>query len=218
MPASATPATHDEPATPGPRAQMHYDDKPHPHTASNKLARLAWGVVQATLFRFSPRPLHAWRTLLLRLFGAKLHPTARVYPRCRVWGPWNLTMGERATLADDVDCYCVAPIRVGARTTISQYAYLCAATHDFEDRTFPLCPMPITVGADCWLAADVFVGPGVTIADGVVVGARSSVLKDLPAWKVCTGTPAAPIRERVIRDENAKGTKDPKPDSTGGTA
>lgn len=202
MPTSAAQATHDEPApNAAVRAQkMDYDAKAHPHSASNKLARLAWGLVQATLFRLSPRPLHAWRTMLLRLFGAKLHPSARVYPRCRVWGPWNLTMGERATLADDVDCYCVARITIGARTTVSQYSYLCAATHDFEDRTFPLRPMPITIGEDCWLAADVFVGPGITISDGVVVGARSSVLKDLPAWKVCAGTPAEPIRERVIRD------------------
>jgi len=183
---------------------MDYDAKPHPHSASNQLARLAWGLVQATLFRLSPRPFHAWRTMLLRLFGARLHPTARVYPRCRVWGPWNLTMGGRATLADDVDCYCVAPVTIGARTTISQYSYLCAATHDFEDRTFPLRPMPITIGEDCWLAADVFVGPGVRIADGVVVGARSSVLSDLPAWKVCAGTPAKPVRDRVMREANTE--------------
>src|SRR5690606_6880132 len=112
----------------------------------------------------------------------------------------NLSMGDYATLADDVDCYCVAPIRIGANTTVSQYTYLCAATHDFEDPRFPLRPAPITTGRDCWVAACCFVAPGVSIGDGAVVGARSSVFKDLPAWKVCTGTPAKPVRDRVIKE------------------
>jgi putative colanic acid biosynthesis acetyltransferase WcaF len=158
-----------------------------------------WGFVAATLFRHSPRPFHRWRNLLLRCFGASLHPTARVYPGARVWGPWNLVMAERATLADDVDCYCVERITIGARSTVSQYTHLCGATHDHEDPSFPLIPRPIVIGADCWIAAGCFVAPGVTIADGVVVGARSGVFKDLPAWTVCTGTPAQARGPRKLK-------------------
>lgn len=173
-----------------------------PHPLSNRAARVAWGFVQATLFRFSPRPLHAWRNLLLRLFRADIHPSARVYPRARVWAPWNLTMGPRATIADDVDCYCVERITLGERVVVSQYSYLCGATHDFELRGRPLVPLPITIGAGTWIAADVFVGPGVTIGEESVVGARSSVFSDLPAWKVCVGSPAKPVRDRVIRERD----------------
>ncbi|MFK7883346.1 MAG: putative colanic acid biosynthesis acetyltransferase [Phycisphaerales bacterium] len=176
--------------------------KASPHGFGNRLARAAWGVVQATLFRHSPRIAHGWRNLLLRTFGANLHPSARVYPRARVWGPWNLTMGERATIADDVDCYCVDRITIGERTVISQYSYLCGASHDFELRSRPLTPMPITIGSDVWIAADVFVAPGVSIGDETVVGARSSVFNDLPACMVCLGTPAKPVRERTYRDES----------------
>ncbi len=170
-----------------------------PHPLSNKLARVLWGVIWTVLFRPSPRPVHRWRNRLLRLFGADLHPTARVYPRARVWAPWHLTMGEHACIGDDVDVYAVERISIGARSTVSQYGYLCAATHDFEDPDHPLVPMPIVIGANCWLAADVFVGPGVTIGDGTVVGARSAVFKDLPAWVIATGTPARPTRERRLR-------------------
>lgn len=109
-------------------------------------------------------------------------------------------MGERATIADDVDVYAVDRITIGARAVVSQYGYLCGATHDFELAHRPLTPMPIAIGADAWLAADVFVGPGVSIGEGTVVGARSSVFEDLPAWKVCVGSPAKPIRDRVVRD------------------
>lgn len=176
-----------------------------PHSARNRLARASWGVVQATLFRFSPRPAHAWRNTLLRAFGAHLHPTARVYPRARIWGPWNLTMGPHSTIADDVDVYCVERITIGERSVVSQYSYLCGATHDHTLRSRPLVPMPITIGSGVWIAADVFVGPGVTIGDDTVVGARSSVLTDLPAWKICVGTPAKPVRDRIIQGETPPG-------------
>ncbi len=174
-----------------------------PHRLGNRLGRALWGLVYWILFRPSPRSLHRWRNLLLRLFGAKLHPTARVYPRARVWAPWNLSMAEHACLGDDVDCYCVAPISIGAWTTVSQYGYLCGATHDHEDPEHPVIPRPITIGARCWIAADVFVGPGVTIADGTVVGARSSVFSDLPEWVVAMGTPAKPVGAREFRPSEA---------------
>jgi putative colanic acid biosynthesis acetyltransferase WcaF len=153
------------------------------------------------LFRPSPRNLHRWRNWLMRLFGAKIHPTSRVYPRVRCWAPWNLVMGEYSCIADDVDVYCVKPVTIGPFTTVSQYSYLCGATHDHEDNRHPLVPMPITIGRRCWIAADVFVAPGVTIGDGTVVGARSSVFRDLPEWVVAHGTPARPVRERHIRAE-----------------
>lgn len=169
-----------------------------PHSAGNRLARAVWGCVWVVLFRPSPRPLHRWRNWLLRLFGASLHPSSRVYPRARVWLPRNLAMGRHACIADDVDVYCVAPISVGDYSTVSQYSYLCAASHDFDDVYHPLTAAPIVIGRRCWLAADVFVAPGVTIGDGAVVGARSSVFGDLPAWTVCAGTPARPLRPRRI--------------------
>ena len=186
--------------TPAPRALPR---RTSPHGVGKRLARVLWGVAHALLMRPSPRPLHRWRNFVLRLFGARLHPTARVYPRARVWAPWNLTMDEFATIADDVEVYDVAPIAIGPATTVSQFSHLCAATHDHELPSFPLVPKPIVVGGRCWLAADVFVAPGVTIGDGVVVGARSTVLHDLPEWTVCAGTPARPIKPRVLRDEPA---------------
>lgn len=170
--------------------------KPSPHSTRNRVGRVLWSMVQATAFRFSPRPMHRSRNLLLRLFGAQIHPTARVYPRARIWGPWNLSMGAFSTIGDDVDVYCVDRIAIGERTTVSQYTYLCGATHDFEDIRFPLTPKPITIGSHVWLAADCFVAPGVTIPDGAVIGARSGVFGTCLPWMVHAGTPAKPLRNR----------------------
>ncbi len=174
----------------------------HPLSFGNKLARSAWQIVWLLLYRPTPRLFHVWRCLLLRLFGAKLGKAVHPYPSARVWAPWNLEMGDHACLSEGVDCYCVAKIRIGAHSTISQYSFLCTASHDHTQAAMPLVASPITIGERVWITADVFVGPGVTIGDGAVVTARSSVFNDLPPWMVARGNPAVPVRERRFDEKN----------------
>ncbi len=185
-----------------------------PHSFGNKLSRLLWGFVYVLAFRWTPRCMHGWRNFLLRLFGAKIHRTSRVYPKARVWLPGNLIMGPYACLGDDSNCYNVATITIGGWATVSQFAYLCGATHDSESVAFTLIPKPITIGERAWIAADVYVAPGVTIGAGTVVGARSSVFKDLPPWQICIGSPARPIRARGVSAEDYQESADsPRSDS-----
>jgi len=136
---------------------------------------------------------------LLRLFGAVVKEDAHPYPSCRIWAPWNLTMEKHSCLADDVDCYCVAPIKLGAHVTVSQYAFLCTATHDYEDPEFRLITKPIEIGDYAWIAARAFVAPGVKIGEGAVVGATASVYHDVPDWTVVGGNPARFIKQRVVK-------------------
>jgi putative colanic acid biosynthesis acetyltransferase WcaF len=175
-------------------------------TLRNKVLRTLWQIVWLVLYRPTPKLLHAWRAFLLRAFGAKIGKPAYIYPSSRVWAPWNLAMGDHSTLADGVDCYCVDKVTIGSYSTVSQYSYLCTASHDYLDPvilTQPLMPLltgPINIGDRVWIAADVFVAPGVTISDGVVVLARSSVFGDIPPWTVAAGYPAKVIRERLLRE------------------
>lgn len=199
-----------------PRTRVDISRSPSPHGAGNRAARALWGLIWMIMGRTSPRPLHRWRAALLKLFGADIAWSSRVFPRARIWAPWNLTMAEHATIGDDVDCYCVDRITIGAHTVISQYGYLCGATHDFDQATRPLVTKPITIGRDAWLAADVFVAPGVTIGEGTVVGARSSVFEDLPPWSICHGTPAKAVRERVIETNGGDATSGGASTSGGG--
>jgi len=94
----------------------------------------------------------------------------------------------------------VDKIAIGMRTTISQYSFLCTASHDYRQDSFPLVTAPITIGDRVWITADVFVGPGVTIGDGAVVIARSSVFDDVAPWIVAQGNPARPIKARRFDD------------------
>ncbi|MEM6691382.1 MAG: putative colanic acid biosynthesis acetyltransferase [Planctomycetota bacterium] len=159
--------------------------------------------MSATLFRFSPRPFHAWRSFLLRCFGAKVGKGVRVYPGVRIWAPWNLDLRDQAGIASGAILYSQGLITIGKRSVISQGAHLCAGTHDFDSPGFPLVTKPIAVGDEAWIAAEAFVHPGVTIGKGCVVGARSVVVKDLPSWAICSGFPAKVLRER--RQSNAFG-------------
>lgn len=162
----------------------------------NRLARLAWHFVWLCLFRPSPRPLHGWRRFLLRLFRARIAAGAHVYPGVRIWAPWNLDLGAESGIADGVILYSQDLITVGRRAVISQGSHLCAGTHDYEKEGFPLVTAPITVGAGAWLAAECFVMPGIQIGEGAVIGARSVVTKDMPAWTVCGGHPCRAIKPR----------------------
>jgi putative colanic acid biosynthesis acetyltransferase WcaF len=112
-------------------------------------------------------------------------------------------MEKYSCLANDVDCYSVAPIKLGVHVTVSQYAFLCTATHDYEDPDLRLIARPIEIGDYAWIAARAFVGPGVSIGEGAVVGATASVYHDVPEWTVVGGNPARVIKKRVMAGPNA---------------
>lgn len=169
-----------------------------PLSLGNKIGRVLWHVVWLLLFRPTPRILHPWRCFLLRLFGAKLGKAVHPYPSARVWAPWNLEMGDHSCLSEQVDCYCVDKIRVGAYSTVSQYSFLCTASHDYMHPAMPLIMAPINIGEHVWVTADVFVAPGVSIGSGAVITARSSVFSDIEPWVVATGNPAKRTKDRVL--------------------
>jgi putative colanic acid biosynthesis acetyltransferase WcaF len=169
-----------------------------PYRRSETLARWLWLLVEKTLFRWSPRPCHAWRAWLLRCFGAKIDRVGEVvvFPTVTVHFPWKLTLESRAMLGPHVRVYNIAPIRLGFGANVSQFSHLCAGGHDYTRWELPTTFGPISIGDNAWIAADVFVGPGVSIGELTVVGARSVVVSDLPARKICVGHPCRPIKDR----------------------
>jgi putative colanic acid biosynthesis acetyltransferase WcaF len=161
--------------------------------------RALWECVQLPFYPLRPRALSPVRIALLRLFGAKIGRKVLICGGVRIHVPWNLEIGDHAAIGDKVEIYNLAPVRIGEHTTISQYAYLCASSHDYTRPDFPLYSLPVTIGRQGWVASGAFVGPGVTIGDGAVVGARSVVLRDVPPWTVAAGNPCRVIRARVVR-------------------
>ena len=158
---------------------------------------MLWWLVRDTLFLLSPQPMYAWRRWLLRAFGARIGRNVQVRPTVRVTYPWKLEIGDDAWVGDFVELYTLGEIRIGADAVVSQNSYLCTGGHDPRRVSFDIFAHPIVVEPQAWIAADVFVGPGVTIGYGAVVAARSTVVKDAPALQVVAGSPAGVVGPRL---------------------
>lgn len=171
------------------------EEKPH------RKKRILWYMVNATLFRILATGLmRRPRNALLRLFGARVHPEAIIYSSVKIFAPWNLELG-RCTIGPGVELYCKDMIRIGNDSVVSQKSTLCTASHDVSSPMMALVTRPIVLGDRVWVASEVFVGPGVTLHDGVVAGARAAVFKSVEPWTIVGGNPAVPIKKRIMREE-----------------
>lgn len=164
----------------------------------NKIGRVLWSIVNILFFKFSPKPLFFLRSFLLRCFGAKVAAGVHIYPKVKIWAPWNLVLGSECGIANGVTLYSQGKITIGKRTVISQGAHLVTGSHDYTKSGFPLFVLPIVIGDHVWVAAEAFIHPGIVIGDGCVIGARSVVTKDMPAWMVCAGHPCRPLKKRNL--------------------
>lgn len=167
----------------------------------NKLGRLIWNICYWVLFRSLPTKIFSgWRCLLLRLFGAKIGKNNTIYPSVKIWAPWNLIIGNNSCISNGVNCYNPGKIIIGNNVVISERAFICTPSHDISDKNFPLITTTIKIDNNSWVAAETFVGPGVTIGEGAVVGAKAAVFKDIEPWSVVGGNPAVFIKKRVIKE------------------
>jgi putative colanic acid biosynthesis acetyltransferase WcaF len=172
----------------------------------NRMGRLAWSVVWTLLYRPSPRPFHSWRAFLLRGFGAELGPNCHFYPSARVWAPWKLVCADGVTLGDGAEIYNPSLLTMGSHAIVSQQAYICGATHDYNDPAFPLISFPMSLGAYSWVCARASVSPGVNVGEGAVLALASVATRDLEPWTVYAGVPAQPVKQRVGREQSSAAT------------
>jgi putative colanic acid biosynthesis acetyltransferase WcaF len=126
-------------------------------------------------------------------------PHCHFYPKSRVWAPWNLVCDDRASLGDGAEIYNPSPVHMGTRAIVSQQAYICGATHDYNDPALPVISFHMRLGAYSWVCARASVGPGVNLGEGAILGLGSVATKDLEPWTVYAGVPAKKIKLREGR-------------------
>jgi len=183
------------------------------HSAGALLLRAAWGCGRWA-FRFSPRPFFGWRRFVLRCFGAKIGAHVNTYPSTWIYFPWKLTVGDWSAIGEQAFIYNLGPVTLGEKVTISHRAQLCAGTHDYTRPDLPLLRPPIVIKDQAWICADAFVGPGVTVGEGAIVGARAVVMKNVEPWSIVAGNPARLIKNRTL--VAGSGSADPAASVAGG--
>jgi putative colanic acid biosynthesis acetyltransferase WcaF len=174
-------------------------------TLQHRIFRLLWQISWLLFAAWTPSFLWRWRGYVLRLFGASIHKSAIVRGSVRIWWPANLVMDAHSSLGPGVICYNVSQITLSAYAIVSQRAHLCAAGHNIDQHDFPLTAAPIKIGACAWVAAESFVGPGVTIGEGAVLGARAVSFRDMEPWMVYVGNPAKRVRCRRQSSQELNG-------------
>lgn len=157
--------------------------------------------MQGTLFRFSFHNMYGWRSLLLKLFGAKIGKSVKIRASAKFTYPWKVSIGDHTWIGDNVKLYSLDHINIGSHCVVSQESYLCTGSHKIDDPNFSLITKPIVIKDGAWIASDVFVYPGITINNMAVVAARSTVTKDIPANEVYAGNPAKYVKKRFKDEE-----------------
>jgi putative colanic acid biosynthesis acetyltransferase WcaF len=163
---------------------------------ADKLRRYLWSINWLLLCRWTPNPMHNWRIFILSLFGAKIGKGSAVYPSCKIWAPWMLIMGDVSTIGPGVEIYNPGGLRLGHHAILSQDAYICGATHNYNKSSFDYIMKEIVIEPYTWICAKSIVLPGVCCKEGSVLGAGAVIVKDMEPWTVYTGNPATPIKMR----------------------
>ena len=176
------------------RLQLHR--VPPKFRGKSKLYIQIWWLVQSIFINLSPQVLYGWRRFWLRSFGAKIGKKVLIRPSVEITYPWKVSIGDYSWIGDNVVLYSLGEIEIGSNSVISQNSYLCTGSHDYTKESFDVFTKKIKVGNSCWLAAYVYVAPGIVISDGAVVGARSSVFKNIQSNTINIGSPARSVRNR----------------------
>lgn len=169
-----------------------------------------WWLFEKVFVRSTPQVMYGWRRFAWRLFGARIGRDVLIRPGVRVTFPWKVTLGDHCWIGDDAVLYSIDDITIGEHSVVSQEAYLCTGTHDHENVSFPLITGPIKVSAECWVGARAFVGPGVDIGRGAIIGACSVVLKAVPPAVIIVGNPGRIVGRRRAAERAASDQPDDK--------
>ena len=164
-----------------------------------KIRRGIWQYLVKPCYRLIPGKRSCLRIAILRAMGAQIGKNCLIQQRVDILIPWNLTLSDCVVLAHDVRILNFTTVQIDSMTVISQYAHLCTGTHDTTHPHFPLVFNPIKISAESWVASGAFIGPGVTLGRGCVIGANSAVTKDMPEWAICAGNPCQRLKDRKIR-------------------
>ncbi|KUL86351.1 hypothetical protein ZTR_08572 [Talaromyces verruculosus] len=137
------------------------------------------------------------REVMLKEFIGQVGKGVCIDPPFRVDYGCNIIIGDGFYANFNMVILDCAIVRIGDRVKFGPNVSIFAATHPTEvqaRRDTPDYSKEVTIGNDCWIGGHTVVMPGVTIGDGVTIGASSVVTRDIPSYSIAVGSPARVIK------------------------
>jgi len=149
-----------------------------------------WRLVRTLVFGDGLPVPSSFRVAVLRMFGAKVGEGVVIRGGCQIHFPWRLEIGDHVWIGERVTLLSLDKIIVEDHVCISQQAFVCTGSHDFEDETFSLQTAPIHIRAHSWIGATAFLGMGVEIGKESLVAAGAVLMESCPDSSFVKGNPA----------------------------
>jgi putative colanic acid biosynthesis acetyltransferase WcaF len=165
---------------------------------AGKLKRFAWYLVNMIFFQSYVLPVSSLKVSLLKLFGAKIGQGIIIKPAVNIKYPWYLEIGDHSWIGENVWIDNLTKVTIGKHVCLSQGAMLLTGNHHYKKMTFDLMVEGITLEDGVWIGARSLVCPGVTCFSHAVLSAQSVATGNMEPYQIYSGNPAQKTRERVI--------------------
>ena len=92
-------------------------------------------------------------------------------------------------------------VEIGSNVSMAHGSTILSTSHTFEELDTPIKYQPMklaetTIADDVWIGCGVVILAGVNVGTGCVIGANSTVTKDIGDFSVVVGSPAKVIKTR----------------------
>lgn len=164
---------------------------------AGKIRQIMWFICNGIFFS-SFLPGSAWRSALLRIFGARIGKNVVIKPGVNIKYPWKLKVGDYTWIGENAWIDNLDWVTIGNDCCISQGAMLLCGNHNYKLSNFDLIVKPITLENGTWLGAKSLVAPGIHCGTHSVLSAGGIATSNLEAWTIYAGNPAQKVRERII--------------------
>lgn len=153
------------------------------------LVEMLWYITKVVFFLSALPYPNKLKCFLLRLFNAKVGKGVIIKPRVNIHLPWKLDIGNYVWIGEEVSILNFEQVSIGNNVCISQRAFLCGGNHNYREVDMPYKNGPITLKDGCWIGANAFIPPNITIGVDTIISACSFVNKSVGDNSIYAGNP-----------------------------
>jgi putative colanic acid biosynthesis acetyltransferase WcaF len=157
-----------------------------------------WYLINYFIFNSNLPWPYRIKIMLLRAFGAKIGEGLVIKTGIRIKNPWMLSIGDHCWIGESVWIDNLTDVIIGNNVCLSQGAILLTGNHDYSKIDFRYRLGTIRLDDGVWIGARSVVCANVHCASHSVLTVNSVASRNLEAWKIYSGNPALPVRDRKI--------------------